>query len=159
MWAQLELGKVAAPRGEQAGPPPPTPDSTSPPATGEPSVLTSLLYWLSLLLYVISFALPVDRGLLGFTTFWFGLIAFFKLPYSLPWYGNILFALAVRSFVSGKYRAAFWRATAAALLACLLLVMVDEFPSGPAYYCWAGSMGLLAVAAIAEVTAGAGFDR
>ena len=114
---------------------------------------------MSLLLYLISFALPVESGLLGCTAFWFGLVAFFKLPYSLPWYGNILFVLAVHSFVSCKYQAALWRATAGALLACLLLVMVNEFPSGPAYYCWAGSMGLLAVAAGVEVAASASSDR
>jgi hypothetical protein len=104
------------------------------------------LGWLVTGLYLLSFFLPVDSGMLGYHAFICALVFVIGIP---MWLANPVFWFGLVRLFQGRYTSA-GTAGVVALLLALSQVWMFRGAAQVGYWVWVGSMGLLALAGLSH---------
>ncbi len=130
------------------------PDAKAKPMFDPLSVAKPML-WLSVALYLVSFALPVSNaryGGSGFIAFTYGLIFCLQTPWLwVGWLANGVYWVAVTVAAKRRWQQAACLGGAASSMALsvqLIAAGPDLSALGPGYWVWLGSMVLLTCAAL-----------
>lgn len=114
--------------------------------------LVRILGMASLVIYIVSFALPYQDSSLGAKVFLYGLLYCWWIPITTPWWANVVYWVALRTFFRGRPLYAGGYACAAVIIGSFHLLMAPpQWAPGLAFYCWLGSMAFLAVGGLALI--------
>jgi hypothetical protein len=107
-----------------------------------------LILSLSLCLYVGAFAAPFDGSFEGFKIFFLGLVYCWLIPYTLPWWANVVYWVALGCLGGGKTSTAATCGLSAGALASSYVLREYEMIGSLAFQLWVGSMAVLGFGAL-----------
>jgi hypothetical protein len=108
----------------------------------------ALILMLSVGMYLSAFAAPFDGSSKGLAAFWCGLVFCLVVPYTTPWWANVLYWVALGYFCRKRWSAASKWGLSATALGGAFIFLNASVADALAFQLWVGSMALLGFGAL-----------